>query len=61
MISISLKERHDARARELGFSDRHAMRSAIKDIASSMTEEEYLAMSDESMEKTLREYASNQT
>lgn len=57
--SIDLRSKHDARARELGFTDRHEMRAAINAIANSMSEEQYLALSDEDMEKALREYARN--
>ena len=57
MIKYDLREQHDRRAQELGFSDRHAMRKAVKSIANSMDEEEYMLLSQEEMETLLRRKA----
>lgn len=54
---IDFRAKHDERARELGFKNRHEMRSSIHMIAEEMTEEEYNNLSDEEMEKKLRDFA----
>jgi hypothetical protein len=56
-IEFDHRERHDARARELGFVDRKAMRQAMHAISETMSPEEYMQISEENMETLLREYA----
>lgn len=53
-ISINLRDKHDARAKELGFADRHAMRKAISHIAETLGEEKYMELSSENLEIVLR-------
>ena len=56
-IKINLREKHDKRARYLGFKNRFAMRDAIQKISHSMDEEDYMALSEMEMENLLKEYA----
>lgn len=56
-ITYNLRDKHDARARELGFKDRHEMRAAIKEIASTMSMEDYDSLSRGELEILLKEKA----
>lgn len=58
MIKIDLRDKHDARARELGFSDRKELRAAMNSIADSMSWEDFDALTEEDMETRLRKIAS---
>lgn len=51
---IDLRPRHDARAQELGFSDRHGLRKAANEIADTMTAQEYIDLSHDEMERLLK-------
>lgn len=53
MITINVAEKNDARARELGFNDRFEMRAALKEIAESMSANEWNALSNEQLTKQL--------
>lgn len=53
-ISIDLRGKHDSRAQELGFSDRHSHRNAIRQVAEALGEEEYMKLSNENLEIVLK-------
>jgi hypothetical protein len=57
MIKKDLRDQHDKRAQQLGFEDRIQMRKAINIIANSMSEDEYMSLSQEEMESLLKNQA----